>query len=249
MPTPTEAIPLSSGAIELRRIPAGSFQMGSGNALFSEAPLHDVTIGRDFLLGRFPVQQREWAAVMGDDPSAFRHAAGLPVESVSWDAAIEFCARLSAQSGRSVRLPSEAEWEYACRAGTATEYFFGAWGPMTDETEVPAEARTALDDYAWYELNSLDRTAPVGLKRPNPWGLHDMIGTVWEWCADVWHSAYTGAPADGKPYLDGADTQPRRCLRGGAWSMDAFRCRSSYRSFDHRQLGTSKFGLRIAVDI
>ena len=242
--------PLILGNLDLIPIPAGQFLMGSPNEFFAEAPAHPVTIPRPFALGKYPVTQSQWFAVTGQQPSAsaFADAPDHPVDSVTWDQAVDFCRQLSAQSGRSVRLPSEAEWEYACRAGTTTDFFFGPWGPLNDESEVPREAKESLDDYAWFDLNSGDRTQPVGLKLPNPSGLHDMLGNVWEWCADVWHGNYQAAPHDGAAWIEGADRQPRRCLRGGAWDMNAFRCRSSYRSFDHRNLATNRFGLRIVVD-
>lgn len=235
--------------VELVSIPSGEFVMGSTNALFSEAPPHTVRFDSGFLLGKFPVTQAQWQAVMGNNPSEFRNLPDHPVETISWDQAAEFCRRLSTQSGRHVRLPSEAEWEYACRDGTAGDFFFGPWGPYMDESEIPSMVRQALCDFAWFDLNSGNCTHPVGLKRPNPYGLHDMVGNVWEWCADVWHSSYAEAPRDGRPWLEGEGGQPRRCLRGGAWDMNAFRCRSSYRSYDHRELATSRFGFRVAVNI
>jgi formylglycine-generating enzyme required for sulfatase activity len=233
--------------LELILVRRGRFIMGSENQLFSESPPHAVCFRADFLLGKYPVTQSQWEAVMGANPSAFCNSPNLPVDSVSWDQALEFCDRLSERSGNRVRLPSEAEWEYACRAGTQNDFFFGPWGPFLDETEIPSAARSVLFDFAWFDLNSRDRTHPVGLKQPNAWGFYDMIGNVWEWCADVWHSGYGGAPGDGSPWLDDA-AQPRRCLRGGAWDMNAFRCRSSYRSYDHKELPTSRFGFRIAAD-
>ena len=127
--------------------------------------------------------------------------------------------------------------------------FRGRWGPFLDETEITPEIRRELCRFAWFDLNSRDRTHPVCQKDPNAWGFFDMIGNVWEWCADVWHSGYDSAPDDGSPWLDDAARQPRRCLRGGAWDMNAFRCRSSYRSFDHRELATNRFGFRIALDV
>jgi formylglycine-generating enzyme required for sulfatase activity len=243
-----QAVTAGKARVELVPVLSGDFLMGSNNRFFSEAPPHPVKIRACFLLGRHAVTQGQWFAVMGDNPSAFRESPDHPVEGVSWDQAAEFCRRLGDRSGHRIRLPSEAEWEYACRAGTSAEFFFGPWGPFRDDSEVPWEARQALGEYAWFDLNSGGSTRPVGLKRPNPWGLYDMLGTVWEWCADVWHGSYVGAPDDGSPWLEGEERQPRRCLRGGAWDMNAFRCRSPYRSYDHRDLATSRIGFRVAVD-
>jgi eukaryotic-like serine/threonine-protein kinase len=234
--------------VELVPIPPGEFLMGSDNPNFAEAPAHLVRIRSGFLLGKYLITQVQWLAVMDENPSAFRDSLDRPVDGVSWDRATEFCRRLSAQSGQHIHLPSEAEWEYACRAGTTSEFFFGHWGPFTDDVEVPREVRQALCDHAWFDLNSGDSTQPAGLKWPNPWGLYDMLGNVWEWCGDTWHSDFIGAPGDGSAWVDGAERQPRRCLRGGAWDMNAFRCRSPYRSFDHKELGTNRFGFRPAVD-
>jgi formylglycine-generating enzyme required for sulfatase activity len=222
--------------------------MGSNNQFFSEAPAHVVSFLRGFFLAKYPITQAQWLAVMGGNPSGFRDTPELPVDNVSWEQAVEFSLRLCDASGHHVRLPSEAEWEYACRAGTSTEFNFGLWGPFADDSEVPWEARHLLCEHAWFDLNSDDRTQPVGLKAPNAWGLYDMLGNVWEWCADVWHDSYVGAPADGSPWVDGQIRQARRCLRGGAWDMNAFRCRSSYRSHDHKELATNRFGFRVAVD-
>lgn len=226
----------------------GEFVMGSNNPLFGEAPPHVVFIGAEFLLGKYPVTQQQWQTVMGDNPSACSQSRTHPVDSVSWIQAVDFCDRLSDRWGRRVRLPSEAEWEYACRAGTTTDFHFGSWGPFLDESDIPIDVRRQLADFAWFDMNSGDGTRPVGLKEPNPWGFHDMIGNVWEWCADVWHSDYDDSPLDGSPWVKNASQQPRRLLRGGAWDMNAFRCRSSYRSYDHKDLATSRFGFRIAVE-
>jgi formylglycine-generating enzyme required for sulfatase activity len=234
--------------IELLPIPPGEFRMGSDNHQFSETPARLVRIPTGFLIGRLPVTRQQWRAVAGTDPSEAGGRPDCPVDGVSWDAAVAFCGQLSHLSGRRVRLPSEAEWEYACQGGTNTEYFLGPWGPFADDSEVSAECVRALWDYAWFDLTAGDGTRPVGQLRPNPWGLHDILGNVWEWCADVWHDSYADAPADGSPRTDESDRRPRRCLRGGAWDMNAFRCRSAYRSFDHRQVGTSRFGLRVVVD-
>jgi formylglycine-generating enzyme required for sulfatase activity len=234
--------------IELAAIPSGEFQMGSDNQFFSESPAHLVKIRNRFLLGKYPVTQAQWSTVMGYNPSSFRASLNHPVDTVSWDQAMEFCRRLSDQSARRVRLPSEAEWEYSCRAGSTSDFFFGSWDPFLDDSEIPSEARQALSEYAWFDLNSGECTQPVGLKRPNSWGLHDLLGNVWEWCWDTWHGDYMGAPEDARPWIEGEERQPRRCQRGGAWDMNAFRCRSSYRSYDHREMATSRCGFRLAVD-
>jgi formylglycine-generating enzyme required for sulfatase activity len=197
-------VSVGGAAIEVLVVPPGEFLMGSPNAFFSEAPVHRVAIGSAFLLGKFPVTQRQWRAVMGSNPSAFTADEENPVEGVSWEDASAFCRRLGALSGLRFRLPSEAEWEYACRAGSAWEFFFGPWGPYRDDGEIPWRVRRALAVYAWFDLNSGDGTRPVGRKRPNPWGLHDLAGNVWEWCADVWHDDYAGAPADGSAWVEGA---------------------------------------------
>ena len=170
------------------------------------------------------------------------------MESVSWEEAQDFCQRLTAATGRLVRLPSEAEWEYACRAGTVTEYFFADGGPFADDAGIPAALQIELADYAWFELNSEDTTHPVGQKRPNPWGLHDMIGSVWEWCADAWSDSYAGIPTTGAPRRAAGSGDDLRVLRGGAWNMPAFRCRSTYRSWDWKHLATDRFGLRVVVE-
>jgi formylglycine-generating enzyme required for sulfatase activity len=222
--------------VPLVRVPAGDFVMGSADGPDLARPPRRVTVAAPFLLGRCPVTQGQWRAVRGDSPSTFAGGDDLPVEGVSWDDAVAFCAELARLSGRAVRLPSEAEWEYACRAGSAAPFFWGG-----DEEQA--------DAFAWFDLNSGGRPHPVGGKRPNAWGLYDMAGNVWEWCADVWHGSYDGAPCDGSARADGADLQPRRSLRGGAWNFDAERLRSDYRSREWRQHRTDHFGLRVAVGL
>lgn len=209
--------------------------MGSSNGLpfAPEGPEHLVEV-REFWIADSPVTGAQYRAVMGINPSQFQGDPDLPVENVSWLDAREFCAKLSDTSAMTIRLPSEAEWEYACRAGSTTQFHFG---------ELAAE----LPAYAWFEYNSQCRTAPVRLKKPNAWGLFDMIGNVWEWCEDSWHEDYTGAPCDGSPWLHTTTRKPRHPVRGGAWDMDAFRCRSSYRSYDWEEIGTSRTGLRVAA--
>jgi formylglycine-generating enzyme required for sulfatase activity len=211
--------------------------MGSSSGLpfAPEGPEHKVDV-KAFWMAESPVTGRQYEAVLGRNPSKFHGHRDLPVENVSWLDACEFCNRLSIVSGTPVRLPSEAEWEYACRAGTLTQFHFG---------DSPAE----LPTYAWFENNSGGHTAPVRLKEPNAWGLFDIIGNVWEWCADHWHDDYVGAPCDGSPWLSAASHRRRHCVRGGAWDMDAFRCRSSYRSYDWEEIGTSRTGFRVVADV
>lgn len=223
-------------AIELVRLPPGTFEMGSADGLpfAPEGPIHTVHITRAFWMARVQVTQGSYAAITGVNPASFQGDPQLPVESVTWDEAVAFCERLSRLSGREVRLPNEAEWEYAYRAGTRSSYFFG-------------EDANQLTQYAWFEDNSGGQTHCVGRKLANPWGLHDMAGNVWEWCSDVWHPDFEGAPTDGSAWTAGAERQHRRCVRGGSWDMDRFRLRASYRSFDFRDTVSSRLGFRIAV--
>jgi formylglycine-generating enzyme required for sulfatase activity len=234
--------------IELVSIPAGTFWMGSANEIFSEAPAHLVTIPRSFQLGNCPITQRQWTIIWGDNPSEFKLSADLPVESVSWSNAVRFCTLLADKTGRLVRLPSEAEWEYACRGNATGDYFFSPAGPFPDQTSVPRSIERELVEFAWFEYNSRETSHPVGLKRANPFGLHDITGNVWEWCLDYWHSSYVGAPTDGSAWLEPPHSGSIRCLRGGAWDMNAFRCRSSYRSWDREWMTNSRIGFRICVE-
>ena len=197
-------------------IPAGEFNMGSEESE-DEKPVHKVKINNPFYLGSYPVTQREWKAVVGDNnnPSDFK-GDNLPVEEVSWDDVQKFIKKLNEKEGTDkYRLPSEAEWEYACRAGNTTRYSFG-----DDDTN--------LGDYAWYDDNSEGKTHPVGQKEPNSWGLYDMHGNVWEWVQDMWHVNYDDALTDGSAWEvgDGAD----RVFRGGSWFNFARLCRSAFRS-------------------
>jgi len=196
-------------------ISAGEFYMGSEESV-DEKPVHKVKINYPFYLGTYPVTQREWKAVVGDNPSYFK-GDDLPVEQVSWDDVQKFIKKLNEKEGTDkYRLPSEAEWEYACRAGTTTRYSFG-----DDESK--------LGDYGWYDENSDNKTHPVGQKKPNPWGLYDMHGNVWEWVQDMRNDCYDGAPTDGSARKsgDGAD----RVFRGGSWFGSAEYCRSASRDF------------------
>ncbi|MBP1908393.1 formylglycine-generating enzyme family protein [Methanolobus bombayensis] len=197
---------------EFLLIPAGKFMMGSKKDSTS-SPIHEVTISKPFYLGKYPVTQREWVLIMGSNPSFFKGHDNHPVEQVSWDDAQEFVSKLNSKEGtHKYRLPSEAEWEYACRAGTTSKYYFG-----DDESD--------LNDYGWYSGKT---THPVGQKKPNPWGLYDMNGNVWEWCEDKWHSNFEDAPADGSAWEYSPSSL--RVDRGGCWSSLSRFCCSALRS-------------------
>jgi formylglycine-generating enzyme required for sulfatase activity len=213
--------------MEFVLIPSGKFQMGS-NEYDWEKPIHEVTIGEPFYLGKYQVTQGEWAAVMGSNPSHFTGDDRLPVESVSWYDCQEFIRRLNARKdGYVYRLPSEAEWEYACRAGTTGDY------------------AGELEAMGWYGENSGGTTHAVGGKKPNAWGLHDMHGNVWEWCQDGWHENYNGAPSDGRAWEQDSDNL--RVLRGGSWSDLANFCRSASRLRVAPSDRYYSLGLRVAV--
>ena len=205
----------NSVAMEFVRIPAGEFRMGStsSEALAHEQPVTRVRISRAFDLGKYEVTQGQWAAVMGSNPSYFDEC-GLdcPVEVVSWNDAQEFIRRLNAMDGAGTyRLPTEAEWEYAARAGTTGDRYGN------------------LDAIAWYGGNSGDRTHPVGQKVPNAWGLYDMLGNVYEWVQD-WYGRYPGGTVTD---LRGPAAGSRWVNRGCGWFIDASKCRSSYRYTSH----------------
>ena len=189
-----------------------------------------------FKIGKYPITQAQYEAVMGTNPSYFKNNPQNPVEQVSYDEAQTFCQKLSQLTGKNYRLPTEAEWEYACRAGTTTDYYFG-----DDENQ--------LGDYAWHEGNSQDKTHPVGQKKPNAWGLYDMSGNVWEWCEDDWHDNYIGAPTDGSAWLINDNDYDYRILRGGSWGNYPYSCRSAFRDYDNRRDDrNSNFGFRVVCD-
>jgi formylglycine-generating enzyme required for sulfatase activity len=193
-------------------IPAGTFLMG-GDLFRNEQPVHPVHLTRLFLLGQHEVTQGQWVAVLGANPSRFTGDSQRPVENVSWEEVQGFIRQLMAQEGHHYRLPTEAEWEYAARADTTTDYSFG--------NEV-----SQLGAYAWYGDNAEGTTHPVGHKQPNAWGLFDVYGNVWEWVQD-WYGAYA---ADAVPDPQGPSSGLGRVFRGGSWNDDARLCRSAFRS-------------------
>lgn len=205
----------SQQGIEMVYIPPGRFMMGSTNGLSDEKPMHEVTISQAFYIGRYEVTQGQWQAVMGKNPSKFKGCgSNCPVENVSWNDALHFINKLNqANNSYTYRLPTEAEWEYACRAGTTGDYY-----------------SQDVDVIGWYEGNSGTKTHAVGAKQPNAFGLYDMSGNVWEWCKDWYHPNYEGAPSDGSAWLDGGE-QKYRVLRGGSGNSNASFLRSALRLY------------------
>ncbi len=247
----TPKIYTNSIGMEFVLIPAGKFKMGTKlsreyvaqkygpGAGWAEHgyPQHEVTMSQPFYLQTTQVTQGQWQEVMEDNPSkSIDCGENFPVESVSWNDVQEFIRRLNWQECHDKhRLPTEAEWEYACRAGTTTEYSFG------DDV-------SKLNEYAWYSDNSEMKTHPVRQKKPNAWGLYDMHGNVLEWVEDDWHENYDGAPDDGRAWVD----KPRdadRVLRGGSWYFGARSCRSAYRNYRWPDLGRSLVGFRLSRSV
>jgi formylglycine-generating enzyme required for sulfatase activity len=208
--------------LEMVYVPGGSFLMGS-NEVSYEQPIHQVTLSA-FHIGRYPVTQAQYQAVMGKNPSHFKGNDRYPVESVSWRDAMEFCAKLSAANGGIFTLPSEAQWEYACRAGTESWFAYG---------DVIC---TDLANYDGSEEQGayLKTVTPVGAYPSNPWGLSDMHGNVWEWCRDDWHDNYRGSPTDGSAWINIDTSSNGKVLRGGSWNNNPRNCRSAcrYNYFD-----------------
>ena len=222
----------NSIGMEFVLIPSGSFLMGSKSGEEDEAPVHKVTISKPFYLGKYEVTQEQWEAVMQSNPSKNK-GRNNPVERVSWNDAQEFVNRLNAKEGHNrYRLPTEAEWEYAARAGTNTASSFG-------------NNANELSSHAWWKENSGNTTHPVGQKKPNPYGLYDIYGNVWEWVQD-WHGEKYYAKSPGTD-PKGPSSGNARVRRGGGWDGDAWECRSAYRSCTMPDLLDSYIGFRLAL--
>jgi formylglycine-generating enzyme required for sulfatase activity len=220
-------------------IPAGTFLMGADKdfeeAMDDELPRHQVTISKPFYLGVYEVTQQQWKDVMGNNPSIFK-GEDNPVEIVSWDDTQAFVARLNKKEGHSrYRLPTEAEWEYALRAGSTSTYFFG-----DDESQ--------LGDYAWYVANSGDETHPVGQKRPNAWGLYDILGNAWEWVEDWYGETYYANSPSADP--TGPSSGFTRVVRSCGCAIVAGACRSASRVSQEPgyRFGTNGFRLALSPE-
>jgi formylglycine-generating enzyme required for sulfatase activity len=248
--------------IEMMLIPSGMFLMGSSedelDRYDNEVPQHEVTVS-SFFMSKYPITQEQWRVVTGlpqinreldPDPSRFkgdRH----PVEHVSWYDAVEYCDRLSQLTGRTYRLPTEAEWEYACRAGTTTPFHFGE----TITTDLANYRGTDDRERNWSgsygrgpKGEYRETTTPVDqFKIANAFGLCEMHGNVWEWCLDHWHSNYEGAPTDGSARLEGESDL--RVLRGGSWGSDPRNCRSASRHYNFPDYRDGDIGFRVVCEV
>lgn len=236
-------------ALDLVKIPGGTFQMGSDESK-NEQPIHSVTVA-PFWMGKFVVTQEQYEAVMGTNPSNFK-GVKRPVEQVSWQDAVAFCQRLSEKLGNQYRLPSEAEWEYACRAGTTTPFYFGE----TITTSLANYRGTDLDYHGKISSGNYgkgprgqyrEQTTPLEEFPPNGFGPYDMHGNIWEWCADHWQENYQGAPTDGSARLDENDNN-NRLIRGGSWVDFPRLCRSASRKSPSPVFRDNYLGFRVVCD-
>ncbi|MGK7923285.1 MAG: SUMF1/EgtB/PvdO family nonheme iron enzyme, partial [Trichodesmium sp.] len=231
--------------LEMVYIPGGIFLMGSppneerrnGN----ESPQHPVTL-EHFYMSKYPITQAQYQAMMGNNPSNFK-GENRPVEKVSWYDAIEFCKKLSRKTGKIYRLPSESQWEYACRAGTTTPFYFG-------ET-ITSELVNYDGNYTYGNAAKgkyLKETTDVGSFPPNAFGLYDMHGNVLEWCQDIWHENYNGATTDGTAWKTGS-YRNQRLLRGGSWSNSSGNCRSARRYYFYSHIFYNSAGFRVVSSV
>lgn len=215
-------------------IPAGSFTMGSDKSSDAK-PVHKVTLTKPFYMGKYEVTQEQWDKIMGSNRS-FHKGPKNPVANVAWLECQNFLYTLNKNvPDRKFRLPTEAEWEYACRAGSTTDYCYG-------------DGEADLHEYAWYESNSNNMTHPVGEKKPNAWGLYDMHGNVSEWCQDDYDNTYESAPADGSAWIRSFRSAPEDPVyRGGSFSSDASTLRSAGRKWIFTNMAFPNIGLRVVA--
>ena len=225
-PTVGAAWTETTTGMEFVWVPSGCFDQGSANGYRNEQPVHHVCV-KGFYLGKYEVTQAQYEKIAGINPSEFtgpKH----PVDQVSWVDAGAAAEKLSAQSNTKMRLPSESEWEYACRAGGPHDSNCGSGN---------------LSDLAWYSDNSADTTHDIGGKAPNAWGLHDMNGNVWEWTQDCYHGSYQGAPTDGSAW--GPPDCDDKVTKGGGWNRAASRQRAAYRGGDGSTHRDDNIGFRL----
>jgi len=232
--------------LEMVFIPAGKFQIGSpaseAEHTAEESPRHVINIP-SFFMSRFQITQRQWKVLMDNNPAIFIGNVDRPVESVSWDDVQSFCQKLVEHTGKPYRLPSESEWEYACRAGTITPFCFGE----TITANLATYNGAIPYQYAPQGITN-STTTEVGSYPANAFGLHDMHGNVWEWCEDTWHDDYDLLPKDGKAWTQGGD-RSCRVVRGGSWRDPAYYCRSAKRYRNVANQGDRTTGFRLAVTL
>jgi formylglycine-generating enzyme required for sulfatase activity len=240
--------------LEMVAIPSGKFMMGSPETEHDrypdESPQHEVTV-QPFFIGKYSITQAQWRVIanttqvereLNPDPFHFK-GDNRPVEEVSWEDAIEFCQRLSRETGRDYRLPTESEWEYACRVGTATPFYFGK--------TITGKLANYDSDVTYFQerkVKSKGKTTSVGDFPPNAFGLYDMHGNVWEWCLDNWHSNYEGAPTDGSAWLSDED-DITHIMRGGSWDINPRSCRSATRDLNTPDNRNNVIGFRVVCEI
>ena len=242
VPEPTKIVTLPDGnEIEFIYIPPGSFKMGSNENEIDrhgdEGPVRNVHLTRGFYMGKYEVTQGQWMSVMGNNPSVFKNypdSEKYPVDMISWNKSQEFINRINELDLGTFRLPTEAEWEYACRAGTNTRYYWG-----TDSTD------WKVYDYAWAFSRAEGKSHEVGTKKANRWGLHDMSGNVWEWCQD-WRGAYQENDT-----IDpgGAASGTKKIYRGGSWFNRPSTLRSANRNGHEPDVTGTNSGMRLVLEI
>lgn len=216
------------------KVEGGSFNMGSNDGISDEQPIRQVSIPT-FYMAETEVTQELWEVVMGDNPSWFKGSYDYPAESVSWKDIQKFIIKLNQLTGKSYRLPSEAEWEYAAKGGNKSKGY-------------KYSGSNNIEDVAWYNKNSNRKTHLVATKKPNELGLYDMSGNVWEWCQDKWHSNYIKAPTDGSAWI--FDTPSNyRVLRGGSFYYEAKYCNTNYRYLYSERSNNINIGFRLVIDI
>jgi formylglycine-generating enzyme required for sulfatase activity len=211
--------------------------MGDNEGMTDEQPAHNVRINHEFYLSIHEVTNAKWRLIMGDDRANVSTDSQLPVEAVSWEDAVVFCKRLSEKprefaAGRVYRLPTEAEWEYACRAGTSTRYSFG-------------DDETSTGEFCWFAANAQSHTHPVGSRKANAWGLYDMHGNAWEWCSD----GYKPYASENSAALDGGTRELPHVIRGGSCRTNSWYCRSSFRFRLERRFRAPSVGFRVAMSL
>ncbi|MDX2250586.1 MAG: formylglycine-generating enzyme family protein [Bacteroidia bacterium] len=221
---------------EMIFVEGGEFDMGGSDAEArdNEKPVHRVRVS-SFYMGKYPVTQALWQAVMGNNPSNFK-GENHPLEQVSWNDTKTFLQKLNDKTDKTYRLPTEAEWEFAARGGIYSE------GYLYAGSDKPS-------DVGWYDDNSGRQTQPVGQKYPNELGLYDLSGNVWEWCEDVWYSNYIDAPVDGSAWVGSDERNAYRVYRGGSWLNNFQLCRVPVRTFRSPEAIVNNLGFRLALSL